>query len=238
MKTSESIANIAAALVQFQAEVKNPEKKGLNPHFKSKYAELDVIINTIRPTLEKHGLAFIQNPVQADGQVGVYTVLIHKSGEYIQFDPVMIPLQKATPHQVGAALTYAKRYSLGAALGLATEEDKDGNDISQPQQRQKKQQPPSTNQAQQTTKQQAKAKTPEDRRKQGIEAIKALKEKIGLTDKEFESLLFRETLFEDINKLDFEQVKNFYLFLSQNAPEEIKEVARAYVEQQKAAGVA
>jgi len=242
MKTSESIANIAAALVGFQSEVANPEKKGINPHFKSKYAELDDIINTIRPTLEKHGLAFIQNPVQADGQVGVYTVLIHKSGEYIQFDPVMIPLQKATPHQVGAALTYAKRYSLGSALGLATEEDKDGNDVGVPDQQkktpQRKQQPPSNNQAQQTTKQQAKAKTPEDRRKQGIEAIKELKEKIGLTDKEFESLLFRETLFEDINKLDFEQVKNVYLFLSKNDPEEIKEVARAYVEQQKAAGVA
>jgi len=140
----------------------------------------------------------------------------------------MIPLQKATPHQVGAALTYAKRYSLGAALGLATEEDKDGNDVGVPEQQ------PTKKQA--TAK--AKAKTPEERRKQGIEAIKELKEKIGLTDKEFESLLFRETLYEDINKLDFEQVKNFYLFLSKNEPEEIKEVARAYVEQQKAAGVA
>lgn len=236
MKTSESIANIAAALVGFQSEVANPEKKGINPHFKSKYAELDDIINTIRPTLEKHGLAFIQNPVQADGQVGVYTVLIHKSGEYIQFDPVMIPLQKATPHQVGAALTYAKRYSLGAALGLATEEDTDGNEINNHNNQSSK-----NKQAQQPTKKQATAKAKdktEERRKQGIEAIKELKEKIGLTDKEFESLLFRETLFEDINKLDFDQVKNLYLFLTKNEPDEIKEVARAYMEQQKAAGVA
>lgn len=242
MKTSESIANISAALVQFQSEVKNPEKKGVNPHFKSKYAELDEIINTIRPTLEKHGLAFIQNPVQSDGQVGVYTVLIHKSGEFIQFDPVMIPLQKATPHQVGSALTYAKRYSLSSALGIATEEDKDGNDVGVPEQQkktpQRKQQPPSNKQAQQPTKQQAKAKTPEERRKQGIEAIKELKEKIGLTTEEFEALLFQETLFEDINNLDFDQVKNFYLFLTNNEPDEVKEVARAYLEQQKAAGVA
>src|SRR5690606_30175798 len=129
MKTSESIANIAAALVGFQSEVANPEKKGINPHFKSKYAELDEIINTIRPTLEKNGLAFIQNPIHEDGKVGVYTLLIHKSGEFIQFDPVMIPLQKATPHQVGAALTYAKRYSLSSALGIAAEEDADGNEI-------------------------------------------------------------------------------------------------------------
>src|SRR5690606_23919551 len=169
MKTSESIANIAVALIGFQSEVANPEKKGINPHFKSKYAELDDIINTIRPTLEKHGLAFVQSPVNENGQVGIRTLLLHKSGEYIQFAPVMIPLQKATPHQVGAALTYAKRYSLGAALGLATEEDKDANDVA-PQSSPKKLVKRAIKQAIQKEKQ-----ADEGRRKLGIEKIKELK---------------------------------------------------------------
>lgn len=222
MKTSESIANIAAALVGFQSEVANPEKKGINPHFKSKYAELDDIINTIRPTLEKHGLAFIQNPVQADGQVGVYTVLIHKSGEYIQFDPVMIPLQKATPHQVGAALTYAKRYSLGAALGLATEEDTDGNEINNQSSKNK----------------QVKQETPGERKAKGIKAMYDEAKRKNLTEAEYKAILKAETGKTDAKGLDLEQIIGIYKLLKNNTSEELKETARAYMEQQKAAGVA
>jgi len=222
MQTSESIANIAAALVQFQSEVKNPEKKGVNPHFKSKYAELDDIITTIRPTLEKHGLAFIQNPVHKEGQVGVYTILIHKSGEFIQFDPVMIPLQKVTPHQVGAALTYAKRYSLGAALGLATEEDKDGNELSTKE---------SIKQTikQAVQKKQEKAKETEGRRKLGIEKIKELKRDKGLTDKEFSTILKAEVNESNLEKLTFDQVKQVYTVLAESSPEDLKEAAKAFL---------
>lgn len=221
MKTSESIANIAAALVGFQSEVANPEKKGINPHFKSKYAELDDIINTIRPTLEKHGLAFIQNPVQSDGQVGVYTVLIHKSGEYIQFDPVMIPLQKVTPHQVGAALTYAKRYSLGAALGLATEEDKDGNEINHNNQSIKNEQ----------VKQ-------ETRKEKGIKAIYDEVKRKNLTEAEYKAILKAETGKTDAKELDLEQIIVLYKLLKKHTSEELKETAKAHLVQQKAAGVA
>jgi len=222
MKTSESIANIAAALVGFQSEVANPEKKGINPHFKSKYAELDEIINTIRPTLEKNGLAFIQNPIHEDGKVGVYTLLIHKSGEFIQFDPVMIPLQKATPHQVGAALTYAKRYSLGAALGLATEEDKDGNELSTKE---------SIKQTikQAVQKKQEKAREIESRRKLGIEKIKELKREKELTDEEFSTILKAEVNESNLEKLTFDQVKQVYRTLSGSSPEDLKEAVKAFL---------
>lgn len=223
MKMSESIANISVALVQFQSEVKNPEKKGVNPHFKSKYAELDVIINTIRPTLEKNGLAFIQNPVHEEGQVGVYTLLIHKSGEFIQFDPVMIPLQKATPHQVGAALTYAKRYSLGSALGLATEEDKDGNDVT-PQSSQKQLVKRAIKQAIQKEKQ-----ADEGRRKLGIEKIKELKREKELTDEEFSTILKAEVNESNLEKLTFDQVKQVYRTLAKSSPEDLKEAAKAFL---------
>ena len=132
MKFSESISNISSALCLFQSIVENPKKNSENPHFRSKYADLDEIINTIRPALEKTGLAFIQNPVKDEsGNIGVYTILLHKSGEFIQFDPVFIPVGKATPHQVGAALTYARRYSLAAALGIAVDDDDDGNSLQQ-----------------------------------------------------------------------------------------------------------
>ncbi|MBN2909131.1 ERF family protein [Polycladomyces sp. WAk] len=129
MKITDSIANISMALSKFQAAVTNPKKESVNPHFKSKYADLDSIINAIRPALNECDLAFIQNPVKDENGIGVYTILLHKSGEYIQFDPVYIPIKAETPHQVGAAMTYARRYSLGAALGIATDEDDDANSI-------------------------------------------------------------------------------------------------------------
>lgn len=221
MKSSESIANIAAALVQFQGEVANPEKKGVNPHFKSKYAELDEIINTIRPTLLKHGLSFVQNPVHEDGKVGVYTLLIHKSGEFIQFDPVMIPLQKATPHQVGAALTYAKRYSLGAALGLATEEDTDGNEIN-------------NHNNQSTKNKQVKQETPGERKAKGIKAMYDEVKRKNLTEAEYKAILEAETGKTDAKGLGIEQIIGLYKLFKNHTSDDLKETAKAYLEQQAA----
>src|ERR1700759_4726126 len=132
MKFSNSIAHLAQALSTFQAMVANVKKEATNPHFKSKYASLDEIITTIRPYMEKTGLSFIQNPVKEEGRVGVSTIILHKSGEYIECDPVLIPLKQETAHQVGSAMTYARRFGLSSALGLATESDLDGNDIEPP----------------------------------------------------------------------------------------------------------
>jgi len=231
MKTSESIANIAVALIGFQSEVANPEKKGINPHFKSKYAELDDIINTIRPTLEKHGLAFIQNPVQSDGQVGVYTVLIHKSGEYIQFDPVMIPLQKVTPHQVGAALTYAKRYSLGAALGLATEEDKDGNDVGVPEQKSQQTKQP-------TTQRKVQQPSNQDEKTRRLKAMFAEAKTKGLTNAQLKAIVFAEALKESSKDLTLQEINELHHMIRNHQPEELQEMANAHLVRQKAAGVA
>jgi hypothetical protein len=225
MKTSESIANIAAALVQFQGEVSNPEKKGVNPHFKSKYAELDDIITTIRPALEKFGLAFIQNPVHDEsGKVGAYTLLLHKSGEYIQFDPVLIPLQKSTPHQVGAALTYAKRYSLGAALGIATEEDKDGNDAmpkpqhSKPKSQQLKEQPKSRTE-----------RTEEEKKEAGIKAIENIAEEKGLQPDEYTMIILGETQGLGLKAVGLDKITEIYNQLKNNTVEDLKEIAKAHM---------
>lgn len=221
MKMSESIANISVALVQFQGLVANPEKKSINPHFKSKYADLDEVINTIRPALEKCGLAFIQNPIHEDGKVGVYTLLIHKSGEFIQFDPVYIPLAKATAHQVGAALTYAKRYSLGAALGIATEEDTDGNEINN-----------HNNQSSKTK--QVKQETPGERKAKGIKAMYDEVKRKNLTEAEYKAILKAETGKADAKGLELEQIIGLYKLFKNNSSEELKETAKAHLAQQAA----
>lgn len=139
MKSSQSIENLAKALVSFHTEVKDPKRDANNPFFKSKYVTLDVLIGTVRPVLAKHGLSFLQIPSSADnGKVGCTTILMHETGEYIESEPFVMSSQKNDPQGYGSALTYARRYSLSATLGVAWDDDDDGNYASQPQQQQKK----------------------------------------------------------------------------------------------------
>lgn len=133
MKHSDSIANLAAALVKAQAELRPVTKDMTNPHFRSKFASLDGIIEAVRPVLAKHGLAFVQGTTTPESDVEskvtaftVETTLIHTSGEWLTAS-VLIPLAKADPQGAGSALTYGRRYGLSAALGVATDEDDDAN---------------------------------------------------------------------------------------------------------------
>lgn len=128
MKSSESIKNIAKALVDFQSEVKDPRKEANNPFFKSKYVTLDALVDCVRPVLSKHGLAYIQSP-SGDGQnISVTTLLIHESGEWIESDAFVMKAAKADPQGAGSAVTYGRRYSLQAVLGVTwCDEDDDGN---------------------------------------------------------------------------------------------------------------
>lgn len=128
MKTSESIAEIAKALAEFQSAVKQPEKDGNNPHFKSKYVTLDGTVKSIHDCAPKHGLSYTQMPVSAENGVGVVTVIFHTSGQFIEFDPFILPLDKKTAQGVGSALTYSKRYALSAAFGIVSDVDDDGNE--------------------------------------------------------------------------------------------------------------
>lgn len=134
MKTSDSLAAIAPALVKASAELKAIVKDSTNPHFRSTYASLDTIIDTVRPVLAKHGLALVQgaNSPHTDehGRLSAFTVetmLLHASGEYIA-NTVVMPVGKADPQGTAAAVTYGRRYSLSSLLCLATDEDQDGND--------------------------------------------------------------------------------------------------------------
>jgi ERF superfamily len=127
MQQSAEIKNLAEALTKFQKDVENVPKDAVNPFFKSKYASLENVIATVRPHLAKHGLSFSQFP---DGD-GLTTVLMHSSGEWLQATSKMTP-KDATPQGQGSAITYLRRYALSAVLGLATEDDDDGNAASAP----------------------------------------------------------------------------------------------------------
>ncbi|HCQ91453.1 MAG TPA: ERF family protein [Clostridium sp.] len=128
MKKSESIKELASALKDFQAEVKNPKNVANNPFFNSKYAPLDEVINTVKEPLSKHGLSYIQMPNSEDGAlVAITTMLLHESGEWIESEPLKLKSDKPTAQCSGSSITYARRYQLSAMLGIASEDEDDGN---------------------------------------------------------------------------------------------------------------
>lgn len=141
MRYSDSLSNICAALAKVQAEIKNPIKNQANKGVQGspKYANLeDTLQEYVRPICSKHGISIFQS-VKTDesGRVGVCTVLLHESGEFIEGDyvfcEVVIPLSNAgkkvlTEGQAtGVCITYLRRYSLNAALGINGDKDTDGS---------------------------------------------------------------------------------------------------------------
>jgi hypothetical protein len=141
MNKSESIKNFAAAMATFQGEVKNPAKTADNPYFKSKYVPLDSLIDTAKPLLKSNGLSFIQSCSGDGANIIVTTLLMHNSGEWVESDPLTLRADKATAQGAGSAITYARRYALAAALGLASDEDDDGNQADDTASKQKQEQP-------------------------------------------------------------------------------------------------
>lgn len=132
MNHSESIKQIAAALAAFQSEVKDPTRNGENPHFKSKYVQLDGLLAAVRPILANHGLSLMQSTGGDGVNISVSTLIMHTSGEWIETEPLVLKAQQATPQGAGSACTYGRRFSLSAALGVAWDDDDDGNAASAP----------------------------------------------------------------------------------------------------------
>lgn len=127
MNKSESITALAKALTKFQADISNPKNTAINPHFKSKYAPLQDILALVRPVLSKYGLAIVQYP-SGDGQsIIISTILMHESGEWLEADPLTLKADKPTAQGAGSAITYGRRYTLSAMLGISSEDDNDGN---------------------------------------------------------------------------------------------------------------
>jgi hypothetical protein len=122
---------INAALVKALSELTNLAKDKVNPHFKSRFTSLDAILDATRPVLAKHGLALSQEPVFEDGMAGVVTRIIHVSGESRE-SKLILPLRDQSAQGVGSAISYARRYSAAAVLGIASDEDDDGQQASTP----------------------------------------------------------------------------------------------------------
>lgn len=126
MKKSDSIKELAAALAMAQASMGFAKKDAANPYFKSKYADLAAVVEAIKKPLTEHGLSYSQGTdIDEHGGVIVETMLMHKSGEWIEGRLRMIPV-KADPQGIGSCITYARRYGLQAIVGVPADDD-DGN---------------------------------------------------------------------------------------------------------------
>jgi hypothetical protein len=143
-RSSQSISNLAAALAKAQVELVNPEKT-LTATIKSagpggteqtfNYASLSSGLDIVRKTLGQHEIATVQTTAvdQTTGLINLTTLLAHASGEWIASDwPVCPIIETDTPHRMGAALTYARRYALFTLVGIAGEDDLDAPDIATP----------------------------------------------------------------------------------------------------------
>ena len=136
-RQSAQIDKLAAALVKMQAAMRTAKKDGKNPHFGSKYSTLAEVWETVREPLTANGLAVVQIPQPTQGAtVSLLTMLTHESGQYLS-STITMPLRPEftksgtelppSPQQIGSCITYARRYALSAMVGVASDDDDDGN---------------------------------------------------------------------------------------------------------------
>ena len=125
MLQSESVNELFGALAKAQANLKPAHFNKTNPHFKSKYADMTAVLEAVRRPLAEHGLAVTQTTEVRDGALVLVTRMGHSSGQWIAGE---YPLPNTgRPHEIGSAMTYAKRYSLSAIVGISADDDDDGN---------------------------------------------------------------------------------------------------------------
>ena len=122
---------ISAALVKAQKQFAPALKTNTNPHFKSRYVGLDGCVEAVIDALNNNGIYLMQKNHPNDTGIAVETIFIHESGESISGGVLTVPADKQNPQGYGSALTYARRYSLMAACGIAPEDD-DGQAASKP----------------------------------------------------------------------------------------------------------
>jgi hypothetical protein len=124
---ASGMKNLAAALAKAQAECQNVVMNKTNPHFRSRYADLAAVRDAIIPVFNKHGLSIIQAPTD-EGFSGFFleTILMHSSGERMHWT-FPLPHDVNKMQSIGSAISYARRYTLSAIAGVASEEDDDGN---------------------------------------------------------------------------------------------------------------
>jgi len=126
IEMSNPINELAAALAKAQGDMSAASKDNINPHFKSKYADLSSVWDACREALSKNELSIVQIPESNGAEVSVTTILLHSSGQFIQGKLTMMS-QKNTPQAQGSCVTYARRYALSSFVGIAPDDDDDAN---------------------------------------------------------------------------------------------------------------
>jgi len=136
MKQSEQINELAAALAKAQAVMPKAKMSGINSRFADKatgksgaYATLDDIRDAVKNTLTANGISYTQHPYSINGEVGVETMLIHSSGQWMR-SRFGVPSAKHDPQAYGSLLTYVRKFALAAAAGVSTQEDTDADEVS------------------------------------------------------------------------------------------------------------
>lgn len=127
---------IASALVKAQKAFGPALKTSTNPHFRNKYAALDACIEAVIDALNDNGIMLMQQTHLCEDGVIVETIFIHESGETMSGGKLHVPAAKQDPQGYGSALTYAKRYSLQSACGIAPEDDDGAHGTKSVQQKQ------------------------------------------------------------------------------------------------------
>lgn len=126
MEMTEQINEIAGALAMAQAEIESATKDRINPHFKQGYATLASVWDACRKPLSKNNLSVVQFPKAEGKSVTLTTMLLHKSGQWFR-EILVMEAMNGTPQAVGSAITYARRYALASMVGVAPDDDDDGN---------------------------------------------------------------------------------------------------------------
>lgn len=137
---SECINELAAALSKAQGEMQAAIKDSINPFFKSKYADLGSVWDAARPVLCKHGLCIMQTTDVLGDKNILITTLAHSSGQWMK-SSILINPTKNDSQGVGAAMTYLRRYSLAAMVGVVTEDDDGETAVGRGQSERKQEQP-------------------------------------------------------------------------------------------------
>lgn len=119
----EDINNLAEALSKAQAEIMGAHKDSTNPHFKSKYADLESVWDACRLPLTKNKLSIIQTVHKTEGEIFLRTMLCHSTGQYIYSDIPVIMNNRNDMQALGSALTYARRYGLSSIVGVCPSDD-------------------------------------------------------------------------------------------------------------------
>lgn len=137
MQMSDQIDKWTKGMIQFRKELKQPSKNATNPFFKNNYVNLEAILSSADEAIEKiaedNGIVYSQDVTSTTDTniISVTTLISHVSGQYVIYGPFNVPAgSKKDAQAYGSSTTYAKRYALAAALGIASDIDDDGNDAS------------------------------------------------------------------------------------------------------------